>query len=226
MLSSKHLNASEIVRIALLGLVMCLATLCTASGAASEREEKERDIADTIARTKEVRGATTFCTEATKRVMLQSLGLDKHKAVVEQQIVQARADIVNEKLEIARADEAARTLKEGNDKIAEANEMMEHDLEDLKRMNRESDEALRLAKLELDRVLRRRAAQDDEELEMMELAVAARLDRLRENRRQLDIEAARLHAIVRVVESDERAFHVWWRRALVYAIEWLADKLE
>eukprot|EP00727_Mastigamoeba_balamuthi_P013906 m51a1_g9138 putative d-lactate dehydrogenase (180) ;mRNA; r:62012-62776 len=48
----------------------------------------------------------------------------------------------------------------------------------------------------------------------------------RVKQRQLDIEAARLHAIIKVVESDERAFHVWWRRALVFSIEWLADKVK
>eukprot|EP00727_Mastigamoeba_balamuthi_P013921 m51a1_g9151 hypothetical protein (227) ;mRNA; r:103997-104677 len=226
MLSSKNRNTSEIRGLALVCIVLCLATLCSASGAASEREEKERDIAATIARTKEVRSMTTFCTAAAQRVTLQAVDLDKQRGALEQQIVQVKADIEKEKLEAARVDEATRTLKEGNDRIAEANRLQERDLAVVVRKARESEEAARQAKLELDRVQRRRAAQDDEELEMMELAIATRLDRLRENRRQLDIEAARLRAIIKVVESDERAFHVWWRRALVFSIEWLADKVK
>eukprot|EP00727_Mastigamoeba_balamuthi_P002036 m51a1_g1183 hypothetical protein (254) ;mRNA; f:391682-392805 len=126
------------------------------------------------------------------------------RAVLHEEIVRVKGDISKEKHEKARTEEAARTLKEGNDKLAEVAGVMAWDLEWLRRLIRENDE----------------------ELEMMELAIAAHLDHLRWNRRQLEIEAATLCAILRVVESDERVFLVWRRRALVFAIEWLADRLE
>eukprot|EP00727_Mastigamoeba_balamuthi_P001991 m51a1_g1179 hypothetical protein (79) ;mRNA; r:387919-388155 len=72
-----------------------------------------------------------------------------------------------------------------------------------------SQEAERQAKLELDRVQHRRDTQDNDELEVMMLAIAAHLAHLPENRYQLGIEAIHLRAILMFVKSDERAFLIW-----------------